>query len=111
MSYRLAYHRLSGPLKGFIEFKGSTIRGGPLGWTSWTLVGEVEGEIPPSFTAEPAEYNFQKLDHLNGRFHAYVAGGTITLTYLEHPGATITGRASGNFEIRGKTHVIYFRDN
>ena len=108
MSYRLAYQCLSGPVRGFIEFEDSLIRGGPVGPRFWNIVGKVEGEYPRPFRAEPVVYNFQRLEQLNGEFHAFVAGGTITITYVNDPGATIVGRADGNYEIRGRTHVIYF---
>ena len=110
MSYRLAHQRLSGPVKGFIQFSGSDIRGGPLGPTIWTLIGRVEGDFPLSFLAQPAEFNFRELDHLNGEFIGYIAGGTVTITYLEYPGTTIVGPApAGSYKIRGKTKVIYIK--
>ncbi|KAF8649053.1 hypothetical protein AX14_008753 [Amanita brunnescens Koide BX004] len=95
------------PVNGFIQFSGPNLRGGPLDGATWTLVGIMQGDIPPSFTAQPARYNFGDLQDLNGEFRAYIAEGTVTITYIRSPGTTIVGPApGGSYSFQGVMKVI-----
>lgn len=92
-----------------MEFTVSQIRGGLLGPERWILRGQVIGEIPPSFRAQPARFNFRDVEDFNGEFQAYVAGGTVTISYIKSPGTTIVGPAPpGSFAFRGVTRVVHF---